>query len=344
MNKLSPGTLLLGIFAVLFGLVGAYAVKQHLQQEKPEPVETAAVVRLAVPMAAADLAEGRTITAGDIVLVRMTREEIEKRGLPQGFMANSNQIVGRTLREPVKRNETFVTTTFYPEGVGPSVASRLKPGYRAVTISLESNTASAGLVTPGAIVDVIFRLTANEREALPETTVTLLEMVEVLAMDQETFAGARARSGAASRGATVSLAVTPEQAAALKVTEGHGSLALALRSPDDDGIASSSTPATLASVLGLPAPEKPFATEVYRRGRLSTTLFDSGQRGITVHELPIPAMTGSQPTPVRAKTTQSTEDAGSPTRAKTTSTRTIGTRTLASAASWKQPAACCGKK
>ena len=37
MQRLSPGTLILGIFAVLFGLVGAYAVKKYTQ-DQPAPV------------------------------------------------------------------------------------------------------------------------------------------------------------------------------------------------------------------------------------------------------------------------------------------------------------------
>ncbi len=136
MSRLSPGTLLLGIFAVLFGLVGAYAARQYLQQTPPEdaPVET--VRRQIVPLASADLAPGRTITMGDVMLVRMTRDEIRKRGIPGDFMTNPSQVIGRTLRTPLKRGRSFVTTAFYPEGTGPSVASRLKAGHRAVTIPL----------------------------------------------------------------------------------------------------------------------------------------------------------------------------------------------------------------
>ena len=346
MNKLSPGTLLLGIFAVLFGLVGAYAVKQHLKREEPKPAETATVSKLTVPLASADLAPGRTITTGDVMLVKMTHQEIKKRKIPREFMTNSNQVIGRTLREPVSRGKAFVTTAFYPEGVGPSVASRLKPGYRAVTVPLEDNTAASGLVSPGAIVDVIFRTHADPKRQVPETTVTLLESVEVLAIGQETFLGARATGKQQGKqSATVSLAVTPEQGAALKVTEGHGTMSLALRSPSDDAVVDVATPATLTGVLGLAEPEKPFSTQIYRRGHLSTTTFESGHRGDTLYELPMPAITESKPAPVRAAAQQATDERPTPIRAKATSTtRVRQVPTLAAHASPGRSKPCCGEK
>ena len=191
MTKLSPGTLLLGVFAVLFGLIGAYAAKQHFREKPQEEQPVAVVTRQTVPLASIDLPVDRTITMGDVMLVRMTPEEMEERGLPRDHRTDARQVIGRTLRGPLERGQVFATTSFYPEGTGPSLAKRLKPGYRAVTISLEDMAAAKGLVSPGSVVDVILRTFANEREEMPETTVTLLEFVEVLAIDQETFAGMR---------------------------------------------------------------------------------------------------------------------------------------------------------
>ncbi len=351
MKKLSPGTLLLGIFAVLFGLVGAYAAKQHLQQEEPEAVEAAVVARLTVPLASSDLPVGRKITVGDVMLKKMTHAEIEAADIPDGFMMNSRQLVGRTLREAVGKGHAFATTSLYPEGMGPDIASRLKPGRRAVTIAMEGNMAAAALITPGATVDVIFRAASDKKKLIPETTVTLLEGVEVLAIDQETFQGARNMH--ASKESTVSLSVTPKQAAVLKVTEGHGSLSLALRGPNDHTIAELNSPATLAGVLGLAQPQKPFATQIYRRGQLSTTVFGDGERN-TTHEMLIPAETVSTPSSTPAETQKTAEDNRRGTPARTiSSTKVINTPTAAPKPSasdkpsdnaWAQSASCCGDK
>lgn len=348
MKKLSPATLLLGIFAVLFGLLGAYAVKQHLQREQPEQAEAEPAAKLSVPLASAELVAGRTLTAGDVMLKKMTHAEIKKQGIPANFMMNSRQLIGRTLREPVAKGRAFATTDFYPEGTGPSVASRLKPGHRAVTIAMEDDMAAAGLVTPGSAVDVIFRTTSNQKKQLPETTVTLLENVEVLAIGQETFQGARPAGGQGRGGAastTVSLAVTPRQASALKTTEGHGSLSLALRGPDDLDIAGTVEPATLTSVLGLAEPEKPFTTQIYRRGRLSTTVFEDGRRS-TIHDPSIPAITASKKLPVPGAAQAATTGADrqpKPVDAKAISNRKVrSTRTPAAKGGGVQSASCCG--
>jgi Flp pilus assembly protein CpaB len=306
MSKLSPGTLILGIFAVLFGLVGAYTVKRYLQQTPEAPAEVAAVQQQIVPLAGADLSAGRTIAMGDVMLVRMSPEEMRNRKLPANFMTNAKQIIGRTLREPVKQSEAFVLTRLYPEGTGPSVAEHLKPGYRAMTITLEDEAAQTAMVSPGTVVDVLFRSRADEKKHLPETTLTLLERVEVLAVGQETFEGARSaqdRNQPARRSVAVTVAVTLEQANALKVVEGRGSISLALRGPEDKNLANRAGAQTLAGLLQIPQPEKPFVTQVYRGGRLSTSVFENGQQSI------VPQI--SDGLPVRTETTSARSAAGS---------------------------------
>lgn len=280
MTRLSPGTLLLGVFAVLFGLIGAYAVKEHLRTEPSQPAPVAADRRQVVPLAAADLPAGRTLTLGDVIVVRMTPEQIANRGITREFMTNPNQVIGRTLREPVGKGEAFAVPMFYPEGIGPSVAARLKPGCRAVTIPLGPEAAMSGLVSPGSIVDVLFRTFADKKEDIPETTVTLLRRVEVVAIGPEMLPGTRSTPPSGRRSdapPTVTLAVTSDQARALAVIEGRGTLSLVLCSPEEVGMTEPGTPQTLSGLLGLPKPEPPFKTDIYRRGKLTTSVFAGGQ-------------------------------------------------------------------
>ena len=281
MTRLSPGTLLLGVFAVLFGLIGAYSVKEYLRAEPVQPPAAAADRRQVVPLAAADLPAGRTITLGDVIVVRMTPEQIAKRGITREFMTNPDQVIGRTLREPVAKGEPFTVPTFYPEGIGPSVAARLKPGCRAVTIPLEAETALSGLVSPGSIVDVLFRTFADKKEDIPETTITLLRRVEVVAIGPEMLPGTRTTPPSGRRSdavPTITLEVTSEQARALAVVEGRGTLSLVLCSLEAAGVNDPGLPQTLSGLLGLPQPEPPFQTEIYRRGKLTTSVFVAGRR------------------------------------------------------------------
>jgi len=304
MSRMSPGTLILGIFAVLFGLVGAYAAKKYLQEQTPPETPEAAAQeqQYVIPVALADLPAGRTITLGDLMVERLSYEEIKRRGLPTSFMSKSSEIIGRTLKEPVRQGFAFEPTAFYPQGIAPNLANRLDPGERAVTISFTGSAAQAGLITPGSNVDVLFR-TQGGRGSLPETTVTLLENVDVLAVGKEMFEGASSSGGGKFR--TVTLAVTPVQARALQVVEGRGTMSLTLRHEDDTEVANVPGATTLNELLGIRRTDRPFRTEYYRRGRLTTIHHGNGSPKYE-HEAPYgmpvvgPVQNPSQPNQVPA--------------------------------------------
>lgn len=240
----SSGTLLLGIFAVMFGLLGAYAVRKELHK----PVAKADVKSeeksqaVTVPVAGQNLEAGRTLTLGDIALMKLTPAQMKAQKITGSFMSNPKQIIGRIVKTPIKEGATFDTPNFYPEGTGPSLTDRLKPGFRAVTITVDQDAAVAGFAIPGSLVDVLFRADAvtpansDPQDQLPEITVTLIEGAEVLALNKDTAQAHRvdgATSALSGKKMAITLAVTQRQAVSLQVTEGRGSISLALRGRDD---------------------------------------------------------------------------------------------------------------
>lgn len=234
MARISPGTMTAAIFAILIGLGGAYAVRQYLHQPVPEVEveEAAAPVPIIVPVAARDVVVGQTVTLNDIAVHRMQPDEFKQSAyFGLSFMSNTQQINGRTLRTVIKKGEVFTATSFFADGMGPGIAESLKPGFRAVSIPIEDIAAVAGFARSGTMVDVIFR--SIERDGFPETTMTLLEGVEVLALGNAIVPGQRAGSQRGGTTGKVTLAVTPAQAKALKVVEGRGALSLTLRNPND---------------------------------------------------------------------------------------------------------------
>ena len=292
MSRISPGTVLLAIIAVMFGLLGAFGVHQYLNKEKPK-AEVAAPESVAVPVASIDLKAGREITLSDIAILKLTREQMKKKGISGAFMSNTAQIIGRVLQQDVKRGATFDTSLFYPEGTGPSVAERLKPGLRAVTVSVEIDAAVAGLADVGSWVDVFFRSEADTNKDLPETTVTLLRGVQVLALNQETFDGTRTAPprGTTTKKTSVTLGVTPQQVTALKVVQNRGTLTLALRHPDDIENVDTDPFRTLDELLNRRASTK-FLMEIYRGRRRTKVDFEQDQRITSADvDLPIPSAT-----------------------------------------------------
>lgn len=241
MSRLNPGTVLAGIFAVLFAFAAAYVVRSFLVREPPpqEAAKPAADTTIQVPTASSELLAGRTITLGDLALRPMeiadARKKIEAKELPADFMTNPEQIVGRILREPVKVGDAFSAALFYPEGTGPTVADNLKPGFRAVTITVTDTGLVSGFASPTTLVDVLFR--SEKLDDFPETTSTLIEGAEVLAVGRFSYPNSQ-NNEQDDRGRVpdlvhATLAVTPEQAGILRVLEGRGEMSLALRSPDE---------------------------------------------------------------------------------------------------------------
>jgi len=229
MNRISPGTMTIVIFALLIGLGGAYVVRQQMNKPGLPPLELASqsTKNIIVPIAGDDLEAGRVVTFNDIVVRSFTPEAYAKSefaGKP--FMPNTTQIIGRTLKEDTVKGGFFSPTDFYPDGFGPSVADRLQAGFRAVTVPIEDIGAVQGFASAGSIVDVLFRSEKTaDRVAM---TITLLEEVEVLAMDRTLLPGQSVETTG-----TVTLAVTPAQAKSLKVVEGNGMISLALRNPNE---------------------------------------------------------------------------------------------------------------
>ena len=264
MSRITPGTVIVGIFAILFGLVGAYGVRKYLQSDNTVAPPAAPALQT-VPLASMDLEPGRTIVLGEVALLQLTQAQIasmQKSGkLPPQYMSNPQQIIGRILRNPLKQGDAFKTDDLYAEGTGPTIAEKLAPGLRAVTIPVDGTGALGGYDGPGSFVDILFRTQPDEKAGIPETTVTLLEGVQVLAMEE---AGKRNPPGVKLEN-RVTLAVTADQANALKIAEGRGTFALSLRNPDDVEIAASSVPQTLDRLLNLPV-QNQHVTAIFRGG------------------------------------------------------------------------------
>jgi Flp pilus assembly protein CpaB len=261
-----------GIFAVLFGLVGAYALRASLT--KPAAEGPAPPRAVNVPLASAAIPAGRRLTLGDMVLVPMTQEDMRGRNYPlEQLMIDTNQIVGRVLQKELKPGDPFLTGSLYAEGTGPKLADKLKPGMRAVTIPIDNLSAVGGSTVEGSFVDVLFRARMRPADAqtgkpaIPPTTVTLLENVEVLSVARIDTSARRGRDEgidlreinmqrpAALTGnepiVSVTIAVTPDQANIIKAVLGQGDMSLALRS---DKAANNATPNkyTLEGILGIP--------------------------------------------------------------------------------------------
>jgi pilus assembly protein CpaB len=145
-------------------------------------------------------------------------------------------------------------------------------GMRAFTITTANVTAGvAGFILPGNKVDVLLTVSsggANDTTGGGNTT-TLLQNVEILAVDQKIEAPVDNKVNA-SELHSVTLLVTPEQAAKLDLGQNKGTLHLTLRNPEDN-VAAKVRPATVNDIQFLheqqaaPAPQATVAPKKYIR-------------------------------------------------------------------------------
>jgi len=283
MSRISPATMTAFIFAILVGLAGAYSVRMYLSNVEPvvEQEEPPAPQMVFVPVAAREMTVGQSVSISDIVVQKYTQEEFEKSIYADRlFMTDTTQISGRQLQKAVNKGDEFAPDTFFAAGMGPSVTSLLKPGFRAVTIPIRNVGAVEGFASPSAMVDVLFRSTPNGER--PEVTLTLLEKVEVLAVDRNVLPGQLPGAGS-GRPATVTLAVTPEQAKALKAVEDRGELSLTLRHPEDsESVVSaglkSDDKVTMDQIVGAPPKRRTSSIEIYYGGARQEYTFNNTVR------------------------------------------------------------------
>jgi Flp pilus assembly protein CpaB len=301
---LSPAILGIGILAILAGLAGAYVVRSALHREAPR---REAPRLQTVPLATVDLPEGRRLTMGDVGLHSMTFAEIKEKNLDLNLtMTDPEQIIGRTLKSPIKQGQPFLSTSLFLEGTRPSFMDRLKPGMRTYTLLLAKER--LGGLGAGARVDVLFRSTATNPSAnsealpIPELTVTLMRGVEILDVYEAPPASASgagrrftnanpnlrtleldSRSGTPAPLPQITLAVTPEQAVKLQAVQGRGDISLIgwPKEGEGDGDGAAQIPAQLSlrDILALRPPLAPddFVTEIYKKTSRSVNYFRNGK-------------------------------------------------------------------
>jgi len=180
-------------------------------------------------------APAMTVIDGSMVTTRaMPRHEA-----PQGYISDPVEVVGRIAAQQVVAGQPFIRTSFSDASHPKQLAAIIPPGKRAVTISVADHAGLEGLLFPGSMVDVMVSFKPTDqgtkwREAL---TTTLLQNIQVLALDQQTVLapGKVLEEGAArqSGGRQVTLLVDTKQAKALELAMDQGTLSLALRNPLD---------------------------------------------------------------------------------------------------------------
>lgn len=231
-------TILLAVLALAAGIAAAIGVRRLAEQwQPPAAEETISVVTIR-----ADVPRGEKIDAEDVNTVKWPKSKA-----PDGVSEDRDKIVGRIALTPLFTGQPVFENMLAPPNTLAGLASLVPKGFRAFTI-LTPTIASgvAGFVLPGNHVDVLLTVSGASQDVGGPVTVTLLQSVEILAVDQLLDAPSENRVRTSSL-KSVTLLVTPEQAAKLSLAQNKGTLELALRNPEDQS-AAGNIPVTMADL------------------------------------------------------------------------------------------------
>ena len=239
------------IFVVFLALLSGVGVAVGVMQSSRPTITTEPTTETEpVLVAVANVERGRAVTEADIAV-----RDWPKGLAPADTLRSVEAAKGRAALGRILVGEVVREVKLAEQGRGLGLEPVIPEGMRAVSVTASRiNTNVAGFVLPGSKVDVLLNLKASGRDDNTGggSTTTLLQAVEVLAVDQQQDAPESHQFDPRAL-ASVTLLVTPEQANVLDLAQNMGTLSFALRNASDVENAEV-TAATLAQIRRLAMP------------------------------------------------------------------------------------------
>lgn len=170
---------------------------------------------------------------------------------PEGAFASATMLLGpngtppRKATQTIRAGDVILNENVSEFGATVTMGSSLAPGTRAVAISVNTETAVGGFVSPGDRVDVVLTEGAGENLRVG----TILHDIRVLAVDQDT------NSRGARDARTVTVEVSPRDSERLVLAQRVGQLSLTLRNGDGAMTSDDQSGITISDLWGDPEPE-----------------------------------------------------------------------------------------
>ncbi|MBV8310086.1 MAG: Flp pilus assembly protein CpaB [Planctomycetaceae bacterium] len=221
---MSARSLLMVVLALVLGSSAAVGVSSIMQG-----APRGAVVPVVV--AVVDLPRGGSITPEAVKI-----KEFPKDLIPAGALSKLEDAFNRGIFVPLTKGEPVLESKLAPKGAGRGLAALIPSGMRAYSVKVPDVAQGvAGFILPGNRVDVLLSLgeTSGTNETGGGSTITLLQNVEILAVDQKIDAPSDNKVDTKDL-RSVTLLVSPQQANQLDLGQNKGMLHLALRNLEDN--------------------------------------------------------------------------------------------------------------
>ena len=220
MPKLSPKIMLaiaLLLSLLIAGLTYTYLQGVAIQANKP----TSPVI-----VAKADIPLNTKITAEMVEEAMVPNDYIQP-----GTVTALDKVVGIVTREQILAGEQIHQRSLVVGEKELGFTGIIPRDKRAVTINISDVIAVAGFVKPGDYVDIV--MTYDKIDVGSHTSRVVLQNIQVLAVNNRTEAGAPVDTAKEPKESaklmTMTLAVSPDEAAEVTLADEKGKIRLALR-------------------------------------------------------------------------------------------------------------------
>lgn len=214
--------------ALAAGGAAAYFAKSYIAREtNAERAQLQAQYQLVnVVVARSDLKPGEVLSNQTVALREVPRTFLHAEAVAADRWSD---ISGRVLARGVHGGETILTAHL-AQGAGAGFSAQLPEGMRALTVPVDEQASISGMLSPGDQIDILFTTTA----ANESVTVPLLFSVPVIATGLRTQTNQNAlpeKFQGSFR--TITVSVTPADAAKITLAQEAGRITIALRQPND---------------------------------------------------------------------------------------------------------------
>ena len=235
------------MLSIALGGVSAWAIDQHLNEKTQEIESRTRLDQLTLLVASKDLARDTIIEETDYV-----PESFPVKWAPDDAVSIKQRefLIGKRLLTDLRAGQPLIHSHLQDlEASGFS--TRLEPGLKAVSITVDPSSAASGLIRAGDHVDLFVSLDHQGKRL----TVVLLQSVEVLGTGQFSDTNTRMDSTVSSSDANITLAVSNEDAVKVVAAREAGSISAVLSSTHRPlaELGDKALAGDLASLLGLPS-------------------------------------------------------------------------------------------
>lgn len=230
--------LMLLVVSIGIGGAAAFYAQNWLQvQQGGSTVASANTVDVLV--AAREIPYGQIIEDSHLRVVAWPAEAV-----PEDVFTNKEDVIGKIINQTALSGDLMLSARVVEKLEGSRLSSLIAQNKRAITVRVDDVNGVAGFLLPGNRVDVL----ATRMESQRATTVTLLQDIKVLAIDQK--ASPDKDDPVVVR--AVTLEADLEEAEKLSGASAEGKIQLILRNPDDRAVTVDEIPVAKARTRTVP--------------------------------------------------------------------------------------------